>query len=57
MFGQDTVVRPLEGRRTQLVKPYERTCHWNITIVRVCHHINSQNTAHKSNYNTHCNTP
>ena len=50
---------PSSGRqeKTQLVEPYERTCHWCITMVRVCHHINSQNTARKSNYNNHCNTP
>ena len=42
---------------TQLVEPYERTYNWHITMERVCHHINSQNTARKSNYNNHCNTP
>ena len=26
-------------------------------MVRVCHHINSLNTARKSNDNNHCNTP
>ena len=29
---------------TQLVKPYERTYHWHMTMVRV-RHVNSQNTA------------
>ena len=34
---------------TQLVELYERTYHWHITMVRVCH-INSQITARKPNY-------
>ena len=42
--------------KTQLVKAYDRTYYWHITMVRVCH-INSQNTAHKPNYNNYCNTP
>ena len=59
MFGHGTVIRPLEGKRTH---NYSNLTKGRVTgvikiMVRVCHHINSQNTACKSNYNNHCNTP